>query len=429
MEIVIKWKYFLFIMLFYTTSIKQCSVVLNDYFKTNNNNNNNNENKIYYKNIIFSDNYSLNKTKIIHTENKTDCNYKRFDNTPNNIALLSSCYLTISPMYDITSIKYFLVQKAKKVGKKTNFFYRYLNFKLIKLTELIDDINLKLQELKFIKMNYNNQTSLASNSLKNTIFTSKATTTTTTALSSQPNHYYESVYFNIINKTITRMIIDDTNLNKYKYFSNSISPIRVLASSDSFNLYDFELDINYWNNYYYEAFNKSLRFDDDVDENLVLLNEHKKLNDKTVDQSSYDEKISFNYETDHVLDLNLNLNSIYNCTLLNYAIIYDKQTSVLYLNVQTNEFKSLKFKLSNYKRDLWFKTNDLVPFKTKLKGVKYDVIKYGIFANFSLKCNISENSTMMSYIHEYDCEVRQENSLLNRLEIRGRYIENLVEKQ
>ena len=131
---------------------------------------------------------------------------------------------------------------------------------------------------------------------------------------------------------------------------------------------------------------------------------------------SGDDKIFFSYETEHVVDLNLNLNAIFNSILLSYAVIYDKQLHILYLSIQTDTNKNLRFKLSDYKRDFWYKSNDLTPFKIKIKSTKFDIIKYGLFANFSLNC---ESTGMISYIHEYDCEIKQESNLLENLKIRG----------
>ena len=111
MQISIKWKYFLFIMLFYTNSIKQCSVVLNeDSYRYD-------DHDDYYKSIMFTDRYyeySLNETtKIIYktttnnrnNNNSTNCNTNGYCNSNrNSLDLLSPCHLTISPIYDNISI-------------------------------------------------------------------------------------------------------------------------------------------------------------------------------------------------------------------------------------------------------------------------------------------------------------------------------------
>lgn len=448
-----KCKYFLFIMLFYTNSIKQCSVVLNEESYRYEDNND------YYKNTIFNEHYyeySINETtKIIYkttTNNKqnhnnsTNCNTNGYCNSnKNSLDLLSRCHLTISPIYDnISILKYFLLQRTKKCKK--SFFHRLLNFKLVELTDLINDINGRLNDIKLLKMSYNNLTKIGNRVIDQLVTNFTLLDAKEINKYSQNDIYYESVYFNIINKSITKMILKDANENSNEFLvSNGLSNYDDGEDEGTKNEInkscDFYIDLNYWNNIYFETFDKSLGLsvssttaslinpgivsnnDSSRNENDTEIQQIQQENDKQFYYSG-DDKIFFSYETEHVLDLNLNLNAIFNSILISYAIIYDKQLHMLYLSIQTDTNKNLRFKLSDYKRDFWYKSNDPAPFKTKIKSTKFDIIKYGVFANFSLNC---ESTSTISYIHEYDCDIKQESSLLESLKSREQNpeIENL----
>jgi hypothetical protein len=443
MQICIKCKYFLFIMLFYTNSIKQCSVVLNEESYRYE------ENDDYYKSTIFNDRYyeySLNETtKIIYktttnnknNNNSTNCNTNGYFNSNKNcLDLLSPCHLTISPIYNnISILKYFFLQRTKKCKK--NLFYRLLNFKLVELTDLINDINGRLNDIKLFKMSYNNLTKIGNHVIDQLVTNFTSLNVKEIDKFTQNDVYYESVYFNIINKSITKMILKDVNKNSNEFLiTNGLSNYDDSEDEETKNEInkscDFYIDLNYWNNIYFETFDKSLGLsvssttaslinsgivnnDNSGHENATEIQQNQHEIDKQYYYSG-DDKIFFSYETEHVLDLNLNLNAIFNSILTSYAIIYDKQLHMLYLSIQTDTNKNLRFKLSDYKRDFWYKSNDPAPFKTKIKSTKFDIIKYGVFANFSLNC---ESTGTTSYIHEYDCEIKQESSLLESLKSRG----------
>ena len=372
MHVIIKWKYFLFMMLFYTNSIKQCSVVLNGYFRED----------IFAANNIFL-NVNSNDTNEAAPV-LTSCNYHLF----------SSYHLTISPIYtDLSIYKYFLMQK---IEKKKIFFYRILHFKFVELTEIINDLDYKLNELKSSYKNLTGRVVNKINGITSAVVSSEQKISTSI--------FYESVYFNIANKTITRMIL--------KNEQNSKVPVFALASfSSSHN--DFYVDFNYWKIIYLETFAKSIGLS--IDTTDVCFNNSISTNNRIMianTENEVDNKIFFNYENEHFLNLNLILNTFYNSNLLSYAIVYDKQVNSLYLNILTESYKSLKFKLSDFKRDLWLKySGDAAPFKTKLRHSKFDIIKYETFMNVTfLSCNL---------INKYDCDVQQENYLLEKLKQRG----------
>ena len=428
--------------LFYANSIKKCSIVLDgnyNHYDFISDNSNQLENDYYYKTMMFTNRYyeySLNETtKIIYkTSNydqknySTNCNtvgyYK--SNTNNNLDPLSSSHLTISPTYnDISILKYFLVQKGKM---NKNFFYRLLNFKLFELNDLIKDIDLKLYELKKFKLNYNNLTIIRKRMMKkfNSTF-SESQKRKETNKNLKNVIFYESVYFDVLDKTITKMILSDLSENNQ---SNDLLNLNIMSNHQHLETKynracNFYIDVNYWNNVYFETFNRNIGFKTGLIDTQVTNethvdreNEKQGKENQSYSDGSADHRIFFNYETEHVLDLNLNLNALFNSILLSYAIIYDKQINDLYLSIQTDTNKNHKFKLSKYKRDYWYKSIESGPFKIKVKSTKYDLIKYGVFANFSLNC---ENTDKMSYIHEYDCEVKQESMLLQILTKRGNF--------
>lgn len=396
-----------------------------------------------------------------NTVNKTNqCNFSQNAILNHQLSLsLLPCYLNIIPAYNVHNVKHLLAQKSNKTRKK-NLFFNYMDTRLNEITSLIREYNLRLNELRLWRYKFqNNNNRLARMINRNKVnltelkamMMKRALNTNNESNKYDPNEiYYETVYFDKTKNTIIR---------KYMYEEN-FDGLLLENSCDSYlnDCYRFNTDESYLDGLYDELFkinfpslvkeykekidlnndNLKLNASSNITNNTVSaqnenqqnLNDNKNENETSssigrgggVETTSLvNERFLFNYETENSVNLNVTIGSIFENSLLNtYAIIYDKNTQDLYLNILTNKLKHLRYKKSTQKRDIWHLNHESLPFKTKLKSVQFDVIKYDLFANFNLQCeNLTRNNSVVSYLDEYDCEIKQENLLIKKLNNTG----------